>query len=105
MSPIPDTMSERNSILATATALLAEQAKERLHQAWLQPGSRSMDRLADGIIDQLVQSLVVLHDFRLAQFCGLPPDGAPLLDQVDQLLDMLRPSAATNAARQERAAG
>jgi hypothetical protein len=84
-------MPATNSIVATTTELLVERAKLQLHAAWLQPGSRSMDRMADTIVDDLVQSLTALHDFRLAQICGVPPEGAPLIDQVQQVLTSLLP--------------
>jgi hypothetical protein len=84
-------MPAANSIVATTTELLVDRAKQRLHAAWLQPGRRSMDRLAETIVDELAQSLAALHDFRLAQVCGVPPEGAPLLDQVQQIFTSLLP--------------
>jgi hypothetical protein len=87
-------MPERNSLVATATHLLVEQAKAQLHAAWLQPGSRSMDRMADRIIDELVESLSTVLDFRLAQICGVPSEGAPVFEQVQQVMSGLLPLTA-----------
>lgn len=90
-------MPAGNSIVATSTELLADRAKQLIHAAWLQPGSRSMARMADSIVDELVQALTALHDYRLAQICGVPPEGAPLLDQVQQVLSSLLPLGADRA--------
>jgi len=92
-------MPEAHSIVATTTHMLVDRAKEQLHAAWLQPGSRAMDRQADQIVDELVESLSALLDFRLAQICGVPQEGAPVLDQVQQVMAALVPLTADRAAK------
>ncbi|MCU0865595.1 MAG: hypothetical protein MUC36_17565 [Planctomycetes bacterium] len=86
------------SFQITARGLIADRAKDALYQLLKVHPSEPRGLDAAAVVDQLVRSLCIMHDYRLEQVNSAHNANSFLFEQMQELLDALIERDASRAA-------
>ena len=81
--------SASQSFQTTARGLIADRAKDALHQLMKVHPSEPRGLAAAEVIDQLIRSLCIMHEYRLEQLRSEHSANSFLFEQMQELLDAL----------------
>jgi hypothetical protein len=86
------------SFQTTARGLIADRAKDALYQLLKVHPSEPRGLDAAEVVDQLIRSLCIMHEYRLEQLHSAHDANSFLFDQMQELLDALIERDASRAA-------
>lgn len=92
------------SFQTTARGLIADRAKDALHRLMKVHPSEPRGLAAAEVVDQLIRSLCIMHEYRLEQVNSAHDANSFLFEQMQELLDELiaanpKPAAPSQPSR------
>ena len=83
------------SFQATARGLIADRAKQALNQLLRVHPSEAPAMAAAAVVDQLINSLCIMHAYRIEQMTSIHSANSFLFEQMQELLDTLMQPASS----------